>query len=69
MSQWTTEITNDPERDYALYMELLEDDEAKARIERAASGEIYLRIYPSKEPVDLPGAWVRLLINDAEKLL
>jgi hypothetical protein len=24
---WTSEITNDPEREYRLYVELLEDDQ------------------------------------------
>ncbi len=69
MSHWTTELTNDPGRDYALYMELLEDDEAKARIERSASGELALKVYPHNDSISMPAAWIRALINDAEKIL
>ena len=69
MSLWTTEITNNPEHDYALYMELLEDDEAKARIERNTAGELHLSVYPSNETTQIPAAWIRQLLIDAEKMI
>ena len=37
MSQWAAEITNNPDKDYELYVELLEDDEYRARIENIFS--------------------------------
>ena len=33
MSQWVAEITNNLDKDYDVYVELLEDDEYKARLE------------------------------------
>jgi hypothetical protein len=47
MSRWTAEITNDPERDYSLIIEILEEEQARAaraRIERSGQ-ELVLRVY------------------------
>ena len=69
VKQWTAEITNDQERDFALYIELLEDDEAKARVERAESGALCLKIYPGEQAVLIPADWLQRLLLDAEKQL
>src|SRR5437870_3405507 len=58
MSQWVAEITNNPEKDYELYVELLEDDEYRARIEMADSASLVLRVYNTETDVVLPVDWL-----------
>jgi hypothetical protein len=62
--EWTAEITNDPNRDYKLYIELLENDEFKARIQRRADGKLELHVYSG--PVSIPGEWLSDLLRSAE---
>ena len=64
MSQWTAEITNDPARDYSLIIELLEEDEARARIERSGQ-ELTLRVYG--DDVRIPIDWLKEVIEQAQK--
>jgi len=55
MGTWTADITTDPDRDYALYVELLEDDRHRGRVERAPDGMIQVVWY---EPVAVPWEWL-----------
>ena len=43
MSQWAAEITNNPAKDYELYVEFLEDDEYRGRIEISSHEQLVLR--------------------------
>ena len=43
--KWEADLTNDPDRDYDLYVELMEGDEYRARIERNDNGEVVVRLY------------------------
>lgn len=63
---WTADITNDPDRDYTLCIELWEGEEHRGRIDRDASGELVLRMYG--EAV-VPAAWLAKLLAQAEKEL
>jgi hypothetical protein len=36
--RWKADLTNDPDRDYDLIVELMEDDEYRGRIERSDKG-------------------------------
>ena len=63
--EWTAEITNDPDKDYELYVELLEDDHSMARIQRDADGKLELRVYSG--PVSIPGEWLIDLLQRAQK--
>ena len=49
MSQWAAEITNNPDKDYELYVELLEDDEHRARIELSSPEQLILRVYNTEK--------------------
>lgn len=65
MSHWTAEITNDPEQDYSLIIELLKDDEAKARIEDNGQSGLMLRVY--SDDVHIPIDWLKGLIEQAQR--
>jgi hypothetical protein len=69
MSQWTAEITNNPDRDYELYVELLENDEYKARIEISSQEQLVLRVYNTEHDVSLPVDWLVQVIVMAKKEL
>ena len=43
--KWEADITNDPDRDYDQYVELMEDNEYRGRIERNDNGKVVLRFY------------------------
>ena len=67
MSQWAAEITNNPDKDYELYVELLEDDEHRARIELSSPEQLILRVYNSEKDVSLPADWLMQVITMAKQ--
>ena len=69
MSQWAAEITNNPDKDYELYIELLEDDEYRARIEISSQEQLVLRVYNTEQDVSLPVDWLVQVIVMAKKEL
>ena len=69
MSQWAAEITNNPDKDYELYVELLEDDEYRARIEISSQEQLVLRVYNTEHDVSLPVDWLLQVIVMAKKEL
>jgi len=69
MSQWAAEITNNPDKDYALYVELLEDDAYRARIELSSPEQLVLRVYNTEHDVSLPVDWLVQVIAMAKKEL
>ena len=69
MSQWAAEITNNPDKDYELYVELLEDDEYRARIEKSSQEQLVLRVYNTEHEVSLPVDWLVQVIVMAKKEL
>ncbi len=64
---WTSEFWSDPTHDYRLYLELLEDDEFRGRIELDDAGQPILTVYPSKEFVRIPGDWLMAILRGAAK--
>ncbi|MBK8239521.1 MAG: hypothetical protein IPK74_28705 [Deltaproteobacteria bacterium] len=60
---WTAELTNDPEKGYALCIDLWEGEEHRGRIERDATGELALRVYG--ETV-VPAGWLAKLLTQAQ---
>jgi hypothetical protein len=54
---WTAEITNDPRKDYELYVELLEDDVSQARLQWNDRRELELAFYGGKETA-VPAEWL-----------
>ena len=69
MSQWAAEITNNPDKDYELYIELLEDDQYRARIEISSQEQLVLRVYNTEQDVSLPVDWLVQVIVMAKKEL
>ncbi|MBP7687836.1 MAG: hypothetical protein KA765_08015 [Thermoflexales bacterium] len=64
---WTAEITNDPTHQHRLYIELLEDDLYRGRVELDKSGQSVLTIYPGATSVSVPGTWLINLLRGAEQ--
>ena len=67
MSQWVAEITNNPDKDYELCVELLEDDEHRARIELSSPEQLILRVYNTEKDVSLPVDWLMQVIAMAKQ--
>jgi hypothetical protein len=67
MSPWAAEITNNPDKDYELYVELLEDDEHRARIELSSPEQLILRVYNTEKDVSLPVDWLMQVITMAKQ--
>ena len=67
MSQWAAEITNNPDKDYELYVELLENDEYRARLEIASQEQLVLRVYNTEKDVSLPVDWLVQVITMAKQ--
>jgi hypothetical protein len=64
---WTSQFANDPRRDFQLYLELLEDDEAQGEIRRGEDGELYLILFDCPE-VRVPFKWLTSMLELAETL-
>jgi hypothetical protein len=63
---WSSEITNDPDNDYALYVELLENGEYRGRIVKGEDGDLLLIMYGC-EGVKVPLGWLCLLHPQLER--
>ena len=63
MGIWTADFSNDPENDFNLYVELLEDDEYKARLYYDMDERLYLRFYGGSEVI-LCVDWLTGIIKD-----
>lgn len=63
---WSADWTNDPDRGFDLYLELLEGDEYRGRIFRDDDGNMVLLLYGPNN-LTIPLAWLRGLIDDAER--
>jgi len=67
MSKWSADITNDPNADFGLYIELLENEEARACVRRDALGQLELYIYEHKAPIHIPADFLRSILAGAER--
>ena len=72
MHNWTSTVTNNPDRDFELVLELCDEDrnEYVAGIERGDDGELYLLVYRGKKlgHVRIPYLWLIGLRDEAETL-
>jgi hypothetical protein len=59
---WAAEVTNDPTRNYELYLELLEDGESRCRVFYDHGKTLKLRFYGGDEVV-VPAAWLVSVIQ------
>jgi hypothetical protein len=62
---WTADITNDPTRDFELYVELCADDHALARLQRNPAGQIELVFYGGVA-CQIPWAWLSRIASRFE---
>ena len=62
MGNWSADITNDPDNDYNLYVELMEDEEYRASLFRDKSGKLQLKIYKGSGSV-IPVDWLLGIIQ------
>lgn len=63
---WSAEITNDPDRDYELMIELLNDGTPRGRVYKDPAGQRILMIYKTAETVELNLSWVMEVINQSK---
>jgi hypothetical protein len=68
MSEWTSEITNNPDDDYNLMIEILNDDEYVGRIYKENS-KLVLQIYETEKKISIPYNWLLKIMISAEKEL
>jgi hypothetical protein len=68
-SRWNAEVTNDPENDFELCVDLREDDaRVRGTIRRDGAGGLVLRWYPSAPgPIDVPVEWLRGILDGAAR--
>lgn len=63
--QWTSEITNDPDRDYSLVIELLAGEQYIGRL-YFEQKKLQLKLYPCNEPLIIPAVWLKEIIDKAQ---
>lgn len=61
--RWTAEVTNNPDDDYNLIIELSEDDEPRGRIYRDPTGQLRLTIYETEKKTDIDMSWLLGLVR------
>jgi hypothetical protein len=59
---WTAEITNDPFREFELYVELLNDGRYKARVQRDLAGELEIVFYGGERCL-IPWEWLEGIVT------
>ncbi len=57
MGNWTSDITNDPHRDYKLCVEIQEDGHHRARLFQDDDGVMLLRVFAGEEAT-IPVGWL-----------
>lgn len=63
---WSAEITNDPNQEYDLIIELLEHDLPRGRVHTTPTGKAILTVYPSAEQVVLDMDWVMNVVRQSK---
>ena len=66
-ADWTAEVTNDPDNDYDLYIELLEEGEFRGKIFRDASGELVMHLYEDRPALSIPLEWLLQVAESAKR--
>jgi hypothetical protein len=69
MPEWTADVTNDPDKDYRLCVDIYEDDVHKARIEKNSAGALVLRVYENAKDLTIPLHWLAGIIARAQNEL
>jgi hypothetical protein len=64
---WRSQFANNPNRDFDLYLELLEGEEPQGEILRGDDGELYLALFACPR-VRVPFKWLLGLAERADTL-
>lgn len=67
MNEWTADITNNPDDDYNLIIEILNNDEYIGRIYNDNEKGMTLKIYETNKQIDIPIEWLLNLFKQAKK--
>jgi len=63
--RWTAGVTNNPDDDYSLSIELSEADRSRGRIYRDPAGQLRLTIYENAEQTDIDVSWLLELVKQS----
>lgn len=66
---WTADITNDPDQDFDLCIEIYQGDAHRGTILRDASGALVMTIYPSPQAFQMPAQWLAEVLQSAAREL
>ncbi|MEZ4300250.1 MAG: hypothetical protein R3B70_35210 [Polyangiaceae bacterium] len=69
MGTWTADVGNDPNQDFDLCIELMEDGEYRGKLQRDLSGTLQLTVYPAPKGVVFPVDWLLSMMNGAREEL
>ncbi len=67
METWTSVFTNDPYRDFELYLELVEGENARGQIVRDENGDLYFIVFTCPN-IRVPYKWLVSLLDRADTL-
>jgi hypothetical protein len=67
MREWYSEITNDPKNDFRLYIELSEGELPRGRLQVGPGGGLELVVYSKPQDITIPAAWLKGLLDSAER--
>ncbi len=65
MTGWLAEVTNNPDDDYNLIIEILKDDEYVGRIQKI-NNELIFYIYENKNGINIPVDWLIKILDKAK---
>ena len=68
MNRWTADFSNDPDDNYNLVIEILQDEEYVARIKQTPQG-LTIEWYPQKKLLLVPLDWLSKLLIEAQSSL
>lgn len=60
--KWTADITNDPNRNFELYVEIMEGIHHRGRVQRNVNGEIEIVVYGASE-CHIPWQWLSDIVT------
>ncbi len=64
MNGWTADITNDPDDDYNLVMEISHNNDFIGKI-LGKNGNLMFQVYKTEKNISIPMDWLKKLFDDA----
>jgi len=65
---WTADVTNDPNRNFELYIEIMEGSHHRGRVQHNVNGEMEVVVYRGASDCHIPWQWLSEIVTrfDAE---